>query len=282
MSRPATQKLTSEDITVLEGLRARMMPLRYNIENLQREMMFNQGNPPSWPEIQRATAVLNSHIHSIQQYINGFSVEVMENNQSTTKVTPGQHPILRSLHPYPTPPFSFEQNGMGGLVETLLRKKPGPKEEKWVIDRLQKASEFCYVPADWGIEPRKGADGVADVDDEGGNDDDGEGANIKVKKVERRDGKLSEDELIDIWMDASNQAQIAAEKIADEQLALGDDDGSSESSSQNEDEEMGDAEQPPSTNGAGPSGAGAAAAAARPTALPLNAILKFMGTGSTE
>jgi hypothetical protein len=48
MNQPQTDKLTPEVVAALEGLRARLMPLRYNIGDLHHKAMMNPGNPPSW------------------------------------------------------------------------------------------------------------------------------------------------------------------------------------------------------------------------------------------
>jgi hypothetical protein len=166
---------------------------------------------------------------------------------------------------------------MAGLVETLLRKKPGPKEDKWVEDRLRKAGEFCYMPADLGIELK--APGAPDdaVDQEGKEEVEG---GFKATKLERRKGVLTEDELMEIWSDASNQGAIAIHKFQNP------DDEEEGSEEEEDEEEMEDVEMGDSgalkLEGGDSAGAGSAPKLIEPTPLPLNAILKFMSTGATE
>ncbi|KAF2709751.1 hypothetical protein K504DRAFT_534072 [Pleomassaria siparia CBS 279.74] len=301
MNSTVTRKLSPEEISALEGLRARMMPLRFTIEKLQENMVRNPAAPPSWPEIQRTIGVLNGHLHSLQQFINGYMGIVKVNDEEVENWIPGRHTLLRALHPYPQPPFPMEKAGMPGLVETLLRKRLDPKEQKWVDDSLRKAMEFCYVPGDWGIEPTKSGDarggGAGDDDDDDGDDDEDrdsgvKGGNAEIKKVERRTGALNEDELMEMWQTASSQAMIAAAKVSDENEAGGSDFSGSEYSSPSapEDAEMEDVKGEASRPSAGPSGSslGSGVAGTGPgmqpqfTTLPLSAILKFMGTGATS
>jgi hypothetical protein len=164
---------------------------------------------------------------------------------------------------------------MAGLVETLLRKKAGPKEDKWVEDRLGKAAEFCYVPADLGVEVK--APAVDEQEDE--EDQEETEGGFKPTKVERRKGALTEDELMEIWSDAGNQGAIGIHRFENP------DDEEEEGSEEEGEDEMEDVEM--GENGAlkveGGKGAttGTAAKPVGLAPLPLNVILKFMGTGTT-
>lgn len=167
---------------------------------------------------------------------------------------------------------------MSGLVETLLRKKAGPKEDKWEEDRLGKAGEFCYVPADLGMEVKASA-GV-DEQVEGEEDEDVEGE-FKPTKVVRRKGGLTEDDMMEIWSDASNQGAIAIHKFQnpDDEEEEGYEEGEEEEEGM-EGVEMGDSG---SLSVEGEKGGTATATKlVGPVPLPLHTMLKFMSTGATE
>ena len=164
---------------------------------------------------------------------------------------------------------------MAGLVETLLRKKAGPKEDKWVEDRLGKAAEFCYVPADFDVEVKAPA-----VDEQEDEEDQKEvEGGFKPTKVERRKGVLTEDELLEIWSDAGNQGAIGIHRFENP-------DDDEEGSEEEEEDEMEDVEMGESgtlkMEGGKDATTGAAAKPVGLAPLPLHVILKFMGTGTTE
>ena len=215
-------------------------------------------------------------------------IEGTEDGKVIKTVFPPKAPIIRSLHPYPTPPFPAEQNY--GLIDVLLRKRISPEAEKWVLERLQRAQEFCDVPEDWEIGPRKEEDASEDDAGDEDNSDEDEDDEEKPFKIRRRKRVLTEEEFRDLWADASKQAAIAAERLGNEEFDAAEDEGESgEDDDDDDDIEMVDSKAVAVQDGlvtvgassiAGP-GAGAAAARAQ-APLPLGAILKFMSTGATD
>lgn len=118
----------------------------------------------------------------------------------------GQADRVRALHPFPIPPFPIMGAGMN-TANTLLRKRLEPKEEEWVEARLRKASEFAHVPSEWGIEPRK-SDAKTEKDDSDSDEDKDEGDDGAAERLptKRVKGTLDEDQILDLWKFAHQEA----------------------------------------------------------------------------
>lgn len=169
---------------------------------------------PCRPQIQRTTAAVNSHITSLNIFINGGrrhaletrktdAGKVLKNRQGgddmryTDTNIPPQADIIRNLHPFPIAPFPNTNEHLAGLAQTLLRKRLEPTEEKWVEDRLSKAMEFAAVPPEWGIEPKKAYDKDTEKDADHGIDDDS--SNLVNRFSKRTKGTLTEEQLVQRW-----------------------------------------------------------------------------------
>lgn len=74
-------------------------------------------------------------------------------------------------------------------------------EENWVESRLQKAAEFAHVPASWGIEPKR-----EEVKDEHAGDDGANEGAAERMPTKRVNGTLSEDDLLEMWKSAHQEA----------------------------------------------------------------------------
>ncbi|KAJ4374212.1 mediator of RNA polymerase II transcription subunit 8 [Neocucurbitaria cava] len=115
----------------------------------------------------------------------------------------GQADRIQALHPFPMAPFPI--TGIGAnMATTMLRKRLEPKEEEWVEERLRKASEFAHVPSEWGIEPRK--PGAKDEKANDGDDSDVDDDSAERMPTKRVKGTLSEDEILDLWQHAHQEA----------------------------------------------------------------------------
>jgi len=203
--------------------------------------------------MQRSVASLSGLLTSIQ--------DVLNKDPATTET-------FRSLHPYPTAPFNFQADGMAGLADVILRKKPDPADEKWIFDRLAKAQEFAHVPSDWDIEPRK-----RPKDEEHSDDEEGEEGKDSIKTMfKRQQGTLDEDQIAQLW-------GIAGELMEDEMGIVGsrsdDQSGSTSESSSPEDTTMGGTDVDKSADVA-------KEIEQRPPPMPLEVLHKFMATGMIE
>ncbi|KAF2265286.1 hypothetical protein CC78DRAFT_532498 [Lojkania enalia] len=280
MNQNAVQNISPDDIRALETLRQRLMPLVYNLQGFKAEMMQSGDLPLEWPAVQRNVVMLNSHVDSIQKFIN---------DPADDRRIPK---LLSSLHPYPIPPFPVEERNT--LLETLLRKKAQPEDEKWIDERLRKAAEFCDVPKEWGIQSSKKDEGPAEQK-ENGKADEGEGDDLEdgdgaIKRVQ---GSLSEEELVRTWSLAGKWSEEQYQHVIERMYP----DLKSEEDSE-EDEEMedviassstthrklssGELGEPGLATQLGQAGQVAqnAPTLAQQKALPLGSLLKFMSTGS--
>lgn len=168
---------------------------------------------PQRPQIQRTTAAVNSHITTLNTFINGGRKHIVEsrktdagkvlkNKQGNDEVrytdiaVPSHADTIRNLHPFPIAPYPNTNEHLAGLAQTLLRKRLEPTEEKWIEDRLAKALEFASVPSEWGIEPRK------PEKDEEGNESDSETDGVPTMRSrfsKRVKGNLTEEQLVQRW-----------------------------------------------------------------------------------
>lgn len=243
-----------------------------------------------------------------------ISKDIPKTTYSDTTIH-GQAERVKALHPFPMPPFPVLQNGMpgpaSGLANTLLRKRLEPKEEEWVEERLRKASEFAYVPGEWGIEPKK-VEVKAEKDDNDSDDEDGGNA-VEGLPTKRVKGTLSEDDILDLWKHAHQEAfdhQYLKTKYP-EQYGEGDVEGDEEGETPGDDKEEEDEDEEddfedvmdtsgaPETSAAPPTsqpseGPGSTSVAGRVTAparpavhqpvpgmpvLPLSFVHRFMTSG---
>ncbi|CAO2657290.1 Nn.00g034160.m01.CDS01 [Neocucurbitaria sp. VM-36] len=227
-----------EDLRILEQLRRQLLPMVAVMDKLKVEMEFkmSRGETVDWPQIHRTTNVVTNYLSSFSTLMNGGYKHSSENIQETRQVpknddngnpilnpdgtpvlvskdfpktiyrdTPfnGQADRIRALHPFPIAPFPIMGVG-ANMANTMLRKRLEPKEEEWVEERVRKASEFAHVPSEWGIEPRKSevkAEKDDDDSDDGKEDDGAE--RMPTKRVK---GTLSEDEILDLWQHAHQEA----------------------------------------------------------------------------
>lgn len=170
------------------------------------------------------------------------------------------------------------------MILTLLRKKLEIKEENWVEERIRTASDFCKVPADWGVEPLR-------AEDDGKHDGDEEGVYGGVKRV-RTD--MGEDEITEMWEKCGNDIfpmwqnfEKVVKRSEDRNEGTNDDletideyraqigmspastpSSSRESSPQPEELNVTEQKQPPPLP--------------EQPMLPLDTLLKFMSTGSVD
>ncbi|ORY19692.1 hypothetical protein BCR34DRAFT_581932 [Clohesyomyces aquaticus] len=271
MNPNAISNLKAEDISMLETLRARLMPLAYNLQQLQNEIAASPDGTLKWPTIQRQSALLNSHLSTIQKLIADKEKKTVE--------------VLSSLYPYPMPPFPIEQ--MEGLSSTLTRKKPEPGDENWILERLRKAAEFCDGAEELGLDVvvKKEGDGDKDVnmkdeDEDGDGDDEDDGENgVSGRKgpgagIKRVKTTLSQEDITYLWENANDWVTGQMAKVVGGE---GSDASGSEGSSPASD--TGDGEIKKRMEGQ--PGASAATALAQRTApaMSLGAVLKFMETG---
>ncbi|KAF2467143.1 uncharacterized protein BDR25DRAFT_344941 [Lindgomyces ingoldianus] len=258
MNHNAVINLSGDDIKTLETLRARLMPLAYNLQQLQNEIAASPDGLLKWPTVQRASSLLNSHLSTIQKLIS-------ENSE-----------LLQYLYPYPVPPFPAER--LEGLSAALVRKKPEPGDEKWILERLKKAAEFCEGVDDFGVDVKKDPSiddqdiKMKDDDDDDGDDADDEDGNRKriIGGVKRVKGNLSQNDITALWNSAGKwvfDTAIKDEESSDDEQGG---DASSSEPSPTEDKEM---------KGMQPTSIEAAQTEALLPLMKLGTILKFMETG---
>ncbi|KAJ4992705.1 hypothetical protein SVAN01_01751 [Stagonosporopsis vannaccii] len=209
----------AEDVRALEGLRRGLVPMIAAMDKLRRDIDIaaSRQNAVDWPQIQRTTTAVNSYITTLNTFINGgrkHTVEsrktdagkVLKNKQGSDEVRysditiPSQAETIRNLHPFPIAPFPGTDDHLSGLIQTLLRKRLEPTEEKWVEDRLVKAMEFANVPSDWAIEPRKPTEKEDKDTDADANADEPRTAVDRFSK--RAKGTLTEEQLVQRWNSA--------------------------------------------------------------------------------
>ncbi|RMZ72198.1 hypothetical protein GMOD_00007206 [Pyrenophora seminiperda CCB06] len=227
-----------DDIRMLENLRNQLVPMIKNMDRLQGEMQFklSRGEVVDWPQIHRTTTVVTSYLTSIHQHISGgyrhqsklvtqkhriptkdakgnivldaSGNEVLVERDirrrvATTQALPSNTSRFEALHPFPNPLFPMDAGGgmAAGMAGTLLRKRLEPMEEGWVEDRIRKASEWVYVPEEWGIEPKK-ADALAieQTEDEDENEvPESERLDSEAIPTRRVRDALSADDIKDLW-----------------------------------------------------------------------------------
>jgi hypothetical protein len=182
---------------------------------------------------------------------------------------------FHSLHAYPTVPFSIENPNMAGLAEVIMRKKPEPGEEKWILDCLAKAAEFAHVPSDWEIEPRRPTKADEQSDDE----DDEEAKNSIKARFKRQQGTLDEDEIAHLWNTA---ASVMTEEIGKAGAKfMGGNESEDDDDDDDDDEEDEDEDEDTTMNEADVDKNGGAAAKQekREPPMPLENIHRLMATG---
>ncbi|KAF1841654.1 uncharacterized protein K460DRAFT_291750 [Cucurbitaria berberidis CBS 394.84] len=229
-----------EDLRVLDQLRRQLLPMIAVLDKLKAEMEFkmSRGETVDWPQIHRTTSLVTTYISSFSTLIHGGYKHSSEITQETRQVpkhddngnpvlnpdgtpvlvskefpktiyrdTPfnGQAERIKALHPFPMAPFPIMGVG-AGMANTMLRKRLEPKEEEWVEARIRKASEFAHVPSEWGIEPKK-ADAKDEKDnDSSDEDDDADDDGVERMPTKRARGTLGEDEILDLWQHAHQEA----------------------------------------------------------------------------
>lgn len=97
-----------------------------------------------------------------------------------------------------------------GMAGTLLRKRLEPMEESWVEERIRKASEWCFVPEEWGIAPRKpdATTATAIATEEEDEEDavlESERLDSEAIPTTRVKNVLSADEIVDLWKHAHQE-----------------------------------------------------------------------------
>jgi hypothetical protein len=126
--------------------------------------------------------LVKSHVKSFQEYINGpISHDgdmVFRDGKPVTVAN-----ILETLTPYPATPFPLAAKY--GLVKTLIGKGREPYEENWVDESAMAAADFCRMPDDWDVPPRKVQNAQPDAADE--------------KAIKRVQTQLGEDEVHNLW-----------------------------------------------------------------------------------
>ena len=128
---------------------------------------------------------------------------------TTTQALPSNTSRFEALHPFPNPLFPMNAGGgmAAGMAGTLLRKRLEPMEEGWVEERIRKASEWAYVPEEWGIEPKK-ADALATKQTEDEDEDEvpeSERLDSEAIPTKRVKDALSADDIKDLWQHAHQE-----------------------------------------------------------------------------
>jgi hypothetical protein len=195
--------------------------------------------------------------------------------QSLLYKDPETTKTFHSLHAYPTVPFSIENPNMAGLAEVIMRKKPEPGEEKWILDCLAKAAEFAHVPSDWEIEPRRPTKADEQSDDE----DDEEAKNSIKARFKRQQGTLDEDEIAHLWNTA---ASVMTEEIGKAGAKfMGGNESEDDDDDDDDDEEDEDEDEDTTMNegDVDKNGGAAAKQEKREPPMPLENIHRLMATG---
>lgn len=239
-----------EDIQALEQLRRQLMPMIGLLDKLHADMQTKlyRGEVVDWPHIRHTISVINAYLTSINGYINGSYKHREEQLKDVNgnpildeeknprmlyrdTATEGMAPRIGAMHVYPQAPYPLGNERLASMAAVLLDKRLGGSEQKWVEDRLRKAAEFAYVPGQWGIEAKKGAE-VKDADDE---DDEEEGKEaLEGLPTKRVKGTLNEDEILDMWRIGH---RIAFDKQFQRERGLGQDVGDEDEDEEDEDDE---------------------------------------------
>jgi hypothetical protein len=116
---------------------------------------------------------------------------------------------FEALHPFPNPLFPMNAGGgmAASMAGTLLRKRLEPMEENWVEERIRKASEWCFVPEEWGITPRKPDTTTSAAEDEDDEDTVPESERLDSEAIPTTRVKdvLSGDEIVHLWKHAHQE-----------------------------------------------------------------------------
>ncbi|KAI8938060.1 hypothetical protein NX059_005733 [Plenodomus lindquistii] len=287
-----------EDLRILDQLRRQLLPMIAVMTKLQHEMQFKmeRGLAVDWPQIHHTTNLVSNYVNQFNKLINGgyqhtaeeivTKVPKVDDNGNIVKdsmgntvdsgkeVTktiyrdipePAQRDRIKALHPFPIPPFPMHLPHAQGMANTLLRKRLEPMEENWVEKRLQRAAEFAYVPEAWGVEPRKPE--KKDGDDEQDSDDDDASEDADTMPLKRVKGSLGEDDLVEMWKSAHQEAfdqqylRMKYPNIYGEDTGAGDDDDDDDDSGDDDDDDEDEFEDVMDTSGAPETAAPAAAPA---------------------
>ncbi|KAF1941271.1 hypothetical protein EJ02DRAFT_404992 [Clathrospora elynae] len=265
-----------DDLRLLDQLRRQLIPMISTMDRLQidMQMRMSRGEAVDWPHIHRTTSLVTSYLSSIQMLIHGGYKHVRETRTSIIQipakdaktgaplyeddgVTPSlidrkvsrkvvetvpqksNAAVLRALHPFPNTLFPMTMGGGAGagMAGTLLRKRLEPAEEGWVEERLRKAGEWCYVPAEWGVEPKK-ASATATTKNKDDEEGDGEVHASEADEeipTTRVHAPLSEDDIIELWRCAHQE--VFDPKYLQRTYGGGDDEGDEEGNEGEEGEE---------------------------------------------
>jgi hypothetical protein len=193
------------------------------------------------------------------------SIQKLLNDPSTTHT-------FASLHPYPISPYPINDVALGNLATAHLRKTLEIHDQDWVTDCIAKASEFAYVPEDWGVELRHPE--AAEV--EAGKDDEDDAGGNAASRVKRTKGSLDEDQLMELW---TQSAELVYAEIDHVQTGSKDDEEDEEEEDdddedEDEDEEMGGVDQRTDAE------AGKAKIVVVQPLMPIEVLHKFTMTGA--
>ncbi|KAH6878138.1 hypothetical protein BKA58DRAFT_376584 [Alternaria rosae] len=233
-----------EDIRLLDQLRSQLMPMIKGMDRLQAEMQYkmSRGEVVDWPQIQQTTRTVTSYLNSIHLLINGGyrhqSKLVTQKHHIPSKDAAGNPMVdsagnavlverdvrrrmtsiqalptntakFEALHPFPNSSFPMNAGGgmAAGMAGTLLRKRLEPMEESWVEERIRKASEWCFVPEEWGIAPRKSEPTATTAIEEEEEDTVPESERLDSEAIPTTRVKdvLSADEIVDLWKHAHQE-----------------------------------------------------------------------------
>ncbi|KAF2021788.1 hypothetical protein BU24DRAFT_417411 [Aaosphaeria arxii CBS 175.79] len=251
--------LAPDDVRTLEQLRGRLMRLSRVIEELQSAMIHSGEHPPPWPNMHRSISLINAQLKNLHDFFKDKNEDDLSRSQ-----------ILSALRTYPVAPFPAEEQRF--VLETILRKKPSPDEEKWVEERLRAASEFCRVPEEWLLML-----GKTEVIKENRSDYEDEFGGIKRVKV-----PMDEDDLTALWAEApaTAYATISAFTKAlsgdyDDGDESGDEDAAALDAIRRDIGMVDELESTPASE------TGSGDDVKQPAPLPLGAILKFVSTGAS-
>lgn len=194
---------THKDWLAIYQLRGVMTPMTGILEKLAADMQMamHNGTAVDWPHLRHQISAINSHLNSVNRFLNG-SYKHVETTVPDTKGnpqtvyrdehSPGKASTLEALHVYPQAPYPLGEGPLADMAAHLLMKRLMPAEQKWVEERIRKASEFAHVPGEWGIEAPKPA---AEEDEE-----EDEDADIEIDvSMTRVKCSLSEDEIAELW-----------------------------------------------------------------------------------
>jgi hypothetical protein len=146
------------------------------------------------PKMHHQTTLLQSHLRTLHDYLNS---PISQEDRTLTVSS-----ILSKLKVYPIAPFPAAEKVQ--IIDSFTRKKPQPRDETWIEDRLRTASEFCAVPEDFDIEPAKPKD---DAEKQEGDEGYGD-----VKRVKTH---LNEEDIAGVWATAASVAPALLKRWTD-------------------------------------------------------------------